>query len=419
MLEAIEGIALIFSSCLLLVVIAQYIVLSLGRKRRPSKAWAPPISILIPAHNEAQHLREVLNSVLGSGYKGRKEIIVIDDGSTDETPEIVEEFRARGVKSLRTPHLGKSKALNKGLGVARHDVIVTIDGDTKIERGALDKLIAPLADKRVAIATGAIKVADQKGILCWFQRVEYLYLLFYKALCDRLDGVVWASGTLSAFRRDCLKEGFDPNLFMEDVDIALRLIKRGRGIRYVPEARAYTFVPKRLRDFVRQRCRWVRGGIQIMKKHRDLILNPSYPGPGFFTLPLMLYWYFHAWVMIVIFLQVFLGYYRFYYIAGNVLSMEVARYFFNWFSLFGVLNLAYQILIGNFPLTALYLLTILMVVLMYALYVYAIKWSGDRIGTKDVIALIFMFPYWILLMLIYMYGSIEWFRPSIGNWWRK
>jgi cellulose synthase/poly-beta-1,6-N-acetylglucosamine synthase-like glycosyltransferase len=420
-LQLVENLSLIPTIFLLIIVILQYAIFIFKRKKKIHGSLKPAISILVPAHNEGKHLRDTIKSILSSGYKGKKEIIVIDDGSIDNTPQIIKEFKKKKlIKAIRTEHVGKSRALNEGLKLAKYEIIVTIDGDTKIEKGSLDKLVAPFSDKKVVATTGAIKVANTKKFLTWFQRVEYLYFSFYKELCDRLDGIIWASGTLSAFRRNWLKTGFSPDLYMEDADIALRLIKHGYKICYVPNAIAYTFVPENIKDFVKQRSRWLRGGIQIIKKYFNLFFNRRYAGVGFFTLPMMFYWYFHALIMgVLIFLQIFLGYYNFYYVHGNVISFEVVKYFFYWFSIFGIINLAYQIAIGNFPLKLLYALNILLVVLMYAIYIYSIRWFKEKITAKDVIAFIFMFPYWILLMVIQNYSNIEWFKSRARNWWEK
>ena len=421
MLQTIENIALIPTVFLLVVVFSQYLILFFKPKKGIRGNYKPAISVLIPAHNEGKYLRKTIESVLNCGYRGKKEIIVIDDGSTDNTPQIIEEFKKKkSIRSIRTDHIGKSKALNEGLKLAKNGIIVTVDGDTKIERGSLDKLLAPFSDKKVAATTGAIKVANTKKLLAWFQRIEYLYYSFYKHLCDRIDGVICASGTLSAFRKKCLRKGFNPDVYSEDIDFTLNLIKEGYRIRYVPEAIALTHVPEKIKDLAKQRSRWCRGCIQVMKRHFDLFFNKEHVGPGFYTLPILSYWYFHALIMgILIFLQVFVGYYSFYYLNGNIVSFEVGKYFFYWFSIFGIMNLAYQIIVGNFSLKLLYVLNFLVVILTYAIYLYSVKWSREKITMRDVFSFVFLFPYWIFIMVIQGFSNIEWFISKAKNWWKK
>jgi len=421
MLQTIESIALIPTIFLLVVILSQYFILIFKPKKKVQGSPKPHISILIPAHNEGKYLKKTIESILNCGYKGKKEIIVIDDGSTDDTPRIIEEFKKKKlIKPIRTNHIGKSNALNKGLKLAKNDIVVTVDGDTKIEKGSLDKLLAPFSDKKVAATTGAIKVANPKKILTWFQRIEYLYYSFYKHLCDRVNGVICASGTLCAFRKSCLRKGFNPNIYSEDIDFTLDLIKKGYRISYTPEAIAFTHVPEKIKGLAKQRSRWCRGCIQVMKKHFDLFFNKKYVGPGFYTLPILSYWYFHALVMgILIFLQVFVGYYSFYYVNGNFISFEVVKYFFYWFSVFGIMNLAYQIIIGNFQLKLLYVLNFLVVILTYIIYAYSVKWSNEKFTLRDVFSFIFLFPYWIFIMIVQSFSNIEWFVSKAKNWWRK
>jgi cellulose synthase/poly-beta-1,6-N-acetylglucosamine synthase-like glycosyltransferase len=423
MLLLIETIAIIPTFFLLIVVLSQYAILIFKPKKKITGNYKPSVSILIPAHNEGNHLRKTIESILNCGYTGKREIIVIDDGSIDGTPKIIKEYKKkRLITSIRTNHIGKSKAMNKGLQLAKNEIIVTVDGDTNIEKGSLNKLLAPFSDKQVAATTGAIKTANSNKIITWFQRVEYLYFSFYKSLVDRLDGIIWVSGTLSAIRKKCLKDegGFSSKVYLEDMDLALKLIKKGYKIHYISDAIALTHAPEKIKDLAKQRFRWLRGGIQMMKENFDMYFNKKYFGSGFYALPLMSYWYLHSLLMgFLLFLQIILGYYNYFYIYGNIISFNVLAYFFNWFSVFGIINLTYQIIIGNFQLTFLNLLNIIVVVLTYAIYLYSIKWFKEKITLKDLIALIFMFPYWVFLMIIQIYSNVEWFSGKARNWWNK
>jgi cellulose synthase/poly-beta-1,6-N-acetylglucosamine synthase-like glycosyltransferase len=421
MLQIIEAIAIIPTLFLLIIVFLQYSILLFVPKKKISGKFKSSVSILVPAHNEGQNLEKTIESILNSGFKGKKEVIVIDDGSTDNTTQIIKKFEEKKlIRSVRTNHIGKSRAMNEGLKLAKYEIVVTVDGDTKIEKGSLDKLILPFKDEKVAATIGVIKVANTHKPLTWFQRLEYLYYSFYKSLCDRIDGIISATGTFSAIRKKYLNRGYSSKFYSEDIDLTLNLIKSGYKIRFAPEAIAYTFVPESLKGLAKQRYRWCRGCIQVMKEHSDLFFNRKHLGTGFFSLPVLLYWYWHSLVMgLLIFLQIFLGYYTYFYIYGSILSFEVIKYFFYWFSVFGMVNLSYQILIGNFPLTLLAVLNIIAVPLTYLMYFYSMRQLREKITVKDILALIFMFPYWILIMAVQVYSNREWLRPEPKNRWDK
>jgi len=423
MLELIETMALIPTVILLLITLSQYLILIFKPKKKIKGNYKSAISILVPAHNEGKYLKKTIKSILNCGYKGKKEIIVIDDGSTDNTPQIIEEFKkTKLIKSIRTNHIGKSKALNKGLKLAKNEIVITIDGDTCLEKGSMKKLVAPFSDKMVAATTGVIKVENTKKPLSWFQKLEYLNFAFFKAVCEKISAVIAASGPLSAFRRKYLIEvgGFSQYVFLEDFDVALKLIKKGYKTHFVDTAFCYTFVPEKFLEFVKQRFRWTKGGAQIIKTHFDMFLNRRYKGPGMYSLPLLSYWYIHSVLMgIALILQIALGYHNFFLINGVVFSWDVARYFFYWFSVFGIINVGYEIILGNMSLTLLTALNMLLLTFTYGMFLLALNKFKESLTLKDIVAFIFMFPYWLVLLFVHAMSNIEWLKKQGKNLWKK
>lgn len=175
-----------------------------------------------------------------------------------------------------------------------------------------------------------------------------------------------------------------------------------------------------MRDLFRQRMRWSRGLIQVTKSHRGLYFKKKSGAAGYFTLPTMSYWHFHALAVIfLIFLQIGLGYYYYFYVHGITFSLDVFLYFFYWFSLIGVANLAVQMFLGNYPATLLSVLTVILSLLTYFQYVCSFRFFGEKIGLRDAFAMVFMFPYWILLSIIQLVSFPEWFRKKGRNIWKK
>lgn len=424
MLQIIETIALIPTSALLGLILVQYGILIFGRKSSHEKGGSPSVSVIIPAHNEGRYIAKTIDSVSGNGYKGKLEIIVANDGSTDSTADALKPYSKKaGVKVINTNHVGKSRAMNKMIKLAQNEIVITIDGDTVIEKGGLEELVAPFSDAAVAATTGSMKIANQShAMITWFQRLEYFGFSLFNHMCHKANGMYCTAGTLSAFRRSVLDEmgGFNDHVLIEDKDLGLRMRDAGHKIEYVPKAVAYTNSPENWRHLLKQRMRWSKGGIQVIKKHKNILFSKKLPGIGFFSLPVMSYWYFHSAMIIIILLQVFLGYNTHFLSQGTVFSIDVAQHFLFWFSIFGAINLAYNTLTGVWPATLLAVENILIIVLTYALMIYSVKWMGERPGLRDALAIIFMFPYWLVIMAVNLVSNVEWFRkPSLNRWDKK
>ena len=139
-------------------------------KKENFENFQPKVSVIIPAYNESKTIGLCLNSVLNQDYNNEVEIIVVDDGSSDNTLKILKKYKK--VKVVKQKHLGKSKALNNGISKAKNDFILVIDADTIIKKDFIREIIKPFSDKKVGATTGIIKLKNNKGILPMFQNVE-------------------------------------------------------------------------------------------------------------------------------------------------------------------------------------------------------------------------------------------------------
>lgn len=422
--DIINFLATVFSGIFLVLLVFQVYIFFLRRERVfENYGYFPSVTVLVPCHNEGKHLRKTLRSILESGYPGKLEVWVLDDGSTDESPRIARWFRRRGVKYIRTEHIGKANALNNALKRVETEIVMTVDGDTEIGKGTIEKMVSPFQDPRIGATTGVIKVRiSEKKPITWFQRVEYLGFVFYKRVCNKLESLIVSSGPLSAYRVRDLKfiNGFNPCVFSEDIDVSLRLIKIGKKIWFVKDSVSWTQVPESLGELARQRLRWFRGGIHVLKSHFNMCFNPRYRGAGFFSIPFMLYSYFHSSIMgIILGLQILLGYQMYFYSQGVLISWEVVKYFFYWFSVFGIVNLAYNMWVGVFPVTPLNIINILIVILNYIFFGTAVKCGGERFGWRDGVVFIFLFPYWLLLMGVQVLANFEWLKGREVVKWKK
>lgn len=246
----------------------------------------PKISVLVPAHNEAESISRTLRSIFKVDYpKNKMEVIVVDNASTDNTAEIAKKFPRAKVYKIKKK--GKSFALEKGFSVSKGSVIGILDADTEVSRNALKKMVAHFEDPEVGAVTNLIRVDRKRGLIEKFQHIEYAVSALSKKLLSMLDALYITPGTLSLIRREAVKKiGFSNDTLTEDMDFALSLIKKNYKIFHCLDVEVKTIIPKSLGEWARQRIRWYRGYIENMVKHRDLIFNNRHVVLGWFVLPI-------------------------------------------------------------------------------------------------------------------------------------
>lgn len=267
----------------------------------------PLVSIIIPAHNEGDFIIRTLRSVLALRYPHDKlEVIVVDDGSTDHTKELVKKFIAgmRGVSLISHPNRGKAASLNRALGMAHGEFFVCLDADSVVEPNALVNMLTlyyadsqklcNLSDSTqntytckesqdIAIITPVMKVHEPRTLLQRVQWIEYLVMVLISRIAGHLDCLYVAPGPFSLYRTDIIRKlgGFDERSITEDQEIAYRVQMHHYRIKHCPAASVYTAAPADLWAFFRQRRRWYRGSIACLSKYRSLILNRAYGDFGF------------------------------------------------------------------------------------------------------------------------------------------
>jgi biofilm PGA synthesis N-glycosyltransferase PgaC len=247
----------------------------------PSKpaCIVPTISVLLVGHNEGRALQR---AVLGLHEQLLRptQIVVVDDGSSDDMPGVGRKLKARGlIDAFVSIELrgGKAAAQNLGLTYCTADIVVIADIDTSFDRDALNRLIEPFADPRVGAVSGNLAVRNvEASLLTRFQAIQYLNsIAMGRRINDMLFGLFIASGAFAAFRREALESvgGWmaGPG---EDGDITTRVRRAGWAVRFQPDAWALTDVPETLTALFRQQTRWNRSFAMLrFRKHLN-ILNP-------------------------------------------------------------------------------------------------------------------------------------------------
>nr|WP_286160560.1 bifunctional polysaccharide deacetylase/glycosyltransferase family 2 protein [Streptomyces yunnanensis] len=253
-----------------------------GRDRRTGRSWGPPVtepvSVIVPAYNESAGIEAAVRSLLASDHP--VEIIVVDDGSTDGTADLVESL-GLPVRVIRQQNAGKPAALNTGLAAASHDLVVMVDGDTVFEPGTVRTLVHPFADPRVGAVSGNAKVVNRGGLLGRWQHIEYVVgFNLDRRLFDLAECMPTVPGAVGAFRRQALLDlgGVSDVTLAEDTDLTMGLCRAGWRVVYVEDAAAWTEAPATLKALWRQRYRWCYGTLQAMWKHRGALTQRGAAG---------------------------------------------------------------------------------------------------------------------------------------------
>lgn len=245
------------------------------RKAVFDPSFRPSVSAVIAAYNEEKTIGSTIASVLASDYE-IGEVIVVDDGSSDETADRVRAIAQKEsrVRMLQKENGGKASALNLGSEAASGEILFSIDADTQLDPAAVGLLVRHFSDPEVGAVAGNVKVGNRVNMITRWQSIEYITSqnLDRKALAY-LDAVTVVPGAIGAWRREAVAKagGYHSDTLAEDMDLTWRLHRAGYSIETESGALAYTEVPQGVRGFFRQRFRWTYGTLQCLWKHRGAV----------------------------------------------------------------------------------------------------------------------------------------------------
>jgi len=412
----INSIPVVMTTIFLLTILSYYILLFIPKKRPKIVKKFRSISVIIPAHNESEFISACIKSVKTADWEGKKEIIVVDDGSQDDTAKIVKKFR--DVKLIRTKHSGKSDSINRAMKKATGELIAIVDGDSQIAKNGLLEMADEVSRKKVVAATCVVKVKNRNKFLCMWPHLELVFNSLIRSIFSKINANVTTPGPLSVYRRTALDEigGFSTEGFSEDVDVTIRLIRKGYKIGFSEKTFSYTNMPYDLKGFFRQRTRFARGILNIFKRH----LQVNTTMIDIYTMPLMLFIYAQAVIMgLFTIYQITNGYMTWYVANGEYFSLGVVKFFFEWSSLWGFVNWAYSVFSGQSPLTYIAAIGIFSSFLSYPLYFYSIFKYDRKFDLIHAFPLFFMAPFWWVIMIVQMVCLPEMFARSQYNIWKK
>jgi cellulose synthase/poly-beta-1,6-N-acetylglucosamine synthase-like glycosyltransferase len=309
---------------------------------------APPIAVIVPAHNEEKCIRVAVRNLLELDYP-ELEVIVVNDGSRDRTlEELQEEFQLRPVRAVYVPALkcapvrglyrsnvgarltvvdkepagSKADALNAGLNAAISPYVCFVDADSVLERDALLRIMLPiLADPEHVVAVGGIirilngsevQRGQLRGVHLPPKGIEVIQVIEYLR-AFLIGREAWAqgnmltiiSGAFGVFRADLVRTvgGYRVRAIGEDIDLVTRLhrylLEQGTRYRihFVPDPMCWTEAPSDLKSLGRQRARWHKGLLDVLWRNRDMLFRPRYGRIGCFALPYL--WLFELFAPVI------------------------------------------------------------------------------------------------------------------------
>jgi cellulose synthase/poly-beta-1,6-N-acetylglucosamine synthase-like glycosyltransferase/peptidoglycan/xylan/chitin deacetylase (PgdA/CDA1 family)/spore germination protein YaaH len=275
-----------------LIIIGLFAIIDRLRKRKnyAGPDYAPRVAVLIPAYNEEKVIVRTIRSVMMSNYKNLR-VIVIDDGSTDNTYRAAVDAYPADIASgrlvvLTKPNGGKADALNYGIEKTREEIYIGIDADGVIAHDAITNLVCHFADPKIGAVAGNAKVGNRVNLWTRWQALEYITSQnFERRALDLFDVVMVVPGAIGAWRTRAVKDGgcYHTNTVAEDADLTMNLLEQGYSVIYEDQALAFTEAPVNMDGLMRQRFRWSFGILQAVFKHRGAITKRR--AMGLFALP--------------------------------------------------------------------------------------------------------------------------------------
>ncbi len=256
------------------------------KELRIREPYNPKVSVVIPAWNEEVGVLKTIKSVLYNDYKNT-EIIVVNDGSTDRTHELVTKFITDGLKEklftkstimyIYQENGGKGKALNKGVESSTGEIILTMDSDSALESNAITNLVKYFVDPKIMSVVGNVKVAKNNTIVGMIQKLEYYFGFYFKRAYSILGAEYIFGGACASFRREVFEKigMFDVSNKTEDIEMSMRTRSAGFECTYAENVVCYTEGAADIKGLVSQRVRWKKGRFDTFWKYKRMFFSAN------------------------------------------------------------------------------------------------------------------------------------------------
>lgn len=373
--------------------------LAYKKKKRPmyTDDELPMVSVIIPAYNEEKTIAKTIRSVSESNYP-KFEIIIIDDGSKDNTLKIAKKFEGKNITVFHKENGGKGTALNFGIKKAKGEIIFTIDADTRVDPKSMRNMVRFFKNKKIMSVTPAILTEKPENILQRVQHIEYVMGLFLRKAFASLKAIYVAPGAFSAYRKSFFEKygGYDEENITEDLEMALRIQFKGYQTENCPEAPAYTTSPRTFKELLLQRRRWYFGLIKNLWNYKKLI-GLKYGDLGTFVIPTAI-----VSIVFSVFVIIYLFFKTIFNIRDNLLFLQSIN-----FDFVNALNLN-RYVIERFLFLFLTKPVVIFILLFMAILGFYIYYASRKIGRLSgvFINIIFFFLFFAILFGLWWIISI-------------
>lgn len=252
----------------------------------------PSATIVVPCFNEEESIFGTVDSLLALDYpKDKLKIMIIDDGSTDNSWVYMQKYKDNPLVELyKKENGGKHTALNYAIAKSTTDIIGCLDADSFVNPDALKQIVSYFSDPKTMAVTPALKIHSPDGILRQVQKVEYDWGIFLRKMLSHLDALYVTPGPFSFFRREVFVNlgPYKAAHNTEDMEMAMRLQANGYKIENCHTAFVHTLAPNKFGKLFTQRLRWTYGFFKNVIDYKHLFFNKKQGNLGFLVLPLMM-----------------------------------------------------------------------------------------------------------------------------------
>ncbi|HVZ01034.1 MAG TPA: glycosyltransferase [Dongiaceae bacterium] len=276
----------LFIAVTILATVRAVVVVVLAHLRRPhvvaGAGFTPPVTVVIAAFCEEPVIAQTLSAVLASDYPELR-VLVVDDGSTDQTAEKIESVCGTDprVRLVTQPNGGKFNALNHAYNSVDTEIVVAIDADTIVHPDAIRLLVRHFQDPQVGAVAGNVKIGGRGSLMTRLQSLEYVTAQnIDRRAAEVFNGIMVVPGAIGAWRRAAVEQAgyYSPQTLAEDADLTVSIVRAGYRVLFEESAYATTEAPGTIRQFLRQRLRWMLGMLQTAWKHRGAVVERRWIG---------------------------------------------------------------------------------------------------------------------------------------------